>query len=109
MKRIITTVVWIVLIAISQVAGAQQPQSDYYHGRHMWDGGWMFLGPLMMIVFIAVIVVVVVLLVRGLGGHRSGSSTSPDSDALNILKERYARGEIDKEEFEERRRVLRDR
>ena len=30
----------------------------------------------------------------------------PARDPLDILKERFARGEIDKEEFEERRRVL---
>ena len=32
--------------------------------------------------------------------------SSPTRTPLDILKERFARGEIDKEEFEERRRVL---
>ena len=76
----------------------------------MWNGGWhgWFFGPIMMIVFIAVAVVVVVLLVRWLGGPGHGGALHglPDKTPLNILKERFARGEIDKEEFEERRRIL---
>ena len=73
----------------------------------MW-GGWygMFFGPLMMIIFIAVVVVLVVLAVRWLGGGHGPSQPSPARTPLDILKERFARGEIDKEEFEERRRVL---
>jgi putative membrane protein len=71
-----------------------------------WYG--MFFGPLMMIAVLVTVVVVAVLLVRWLGG--SGQSTPlhypPGRTALDILKERFARGEIDKEEFEERRRVL---
>lgn len=87
---------------------AQQPRSDY-HGPHMmWESGWMFFGPLMMVAFIAVIVVVVVLLLRWLSDHRPGSRTASESKAIDILKERYARGEIDKEEYEERRQTLRD-
>lgn len=74
----------------------------------MWESGWMFLGPLMMLAFIAVIVVVVVLLLRGYGGDKSRARTSSESRADDILKERFARGEIDKEEYEERRRILRD-
>ena len=68
----------------------------------------MFFGPLMMVMFIAVIVVVVVLLHRWLSDHRPGARTAAESKAIDILKERYARGEIDKEEYEERRQTLRD-
>lgn len=78
-------------------------------GPHMvgWGGGWyaMILGPLFMILFLAV----AVLLVRWLGGPWQGTlppPSQPGRTPLDILKERFARGEIDKEEFEERRRIL---
>ena len=86
-----------------------QQQSGPYHGQHMWnDGSWMFFGPMMMIIFIAAIVLVVILAVRWLGGsgHSAAQHPPPGRTPLEILKERFARGEIDKEEFEERRRVL---
>jgi putative membrane protein len=97
----------IITFAVSSTGWAQQ-QGVPYHGSHMWGGGWwMFLGPLMMIVFIAAIVAAVVLIVRWLGGSYGAAPLSPPGKApLDILKERFARGEIDKEEFEERRRVL---
>lgn len=87
---------------------AQQPRADFYDHHMMWEGGWMFFGPLMMIVFIALIVFFVILLVRWLGDHRNGGRTTSEARALEILKERFARGEIDKEEYEERCRILRD-
>ncbi len=91
------------------VAMAQQNQGPGY-GPHMWNGGWhgWFFGPIMMLVFLAVVVVVVVLLVRWFGrpGHGAGLDSHPGKTPLDILKERFAKGEIDKEEFEERRRVL---
>jgi putative membrane protein len=53
---------------------------------------------------------VVVLLIRWLGGPLQHPAPlhypSPGRPSLDILKERFARGEIDKEEYEERRRVL---
>ncbi len=75
------------------------------HGQ-MWDHGWggMIFGPLMMIVFIALTVAVVVLVVRWLGGGPAQGSRP--KAALEILDERFARGEIDKDEFENRRRTL---
>lgn len=78
-------------------------------GPHMMGtgGGWyaMIFGPLLMLLFLALIIAAVVLLVRWLGGLRHGTS-QPGQTPLDILKERFARGEIDKEEFEERRRIL---
>jgi len=70
----------------------------------------MFFGPLIMILVLAVVIAAAVLLVRGVGGPWPGTASphhaSPDRKPLEILRERFARGEIDKEEFEERRRVL---
>ncbi len=91
----------------ASAAWAQQTGPSY--GSHMWGGGsWMIFGPLMMLVFIAAIVVAVVFLVRWLGGsgHGMASHAPPGRTPVDILKERFARGEIDKEEFEERRRAL---
>ena len=95
-------------------------QAQGYQDRHfMWEGGWgwghMIFGSVMMIAFWGGIIVLVVLAVRWLGGsgpssghgmgHGTGSGGKP---AVDILRERFARGEIDKAEFEERRRALGD-
>jgi putative membrane protein len=91
-----------------------QPAERYWGPGMMWDGGsgmlHMFFGFLMMILFLAILAGLVVLVVRWLGtsehspfrhapgaGHRS---------ALDILKERLAKGEIDVAEFEQRRKAL---
>ena len=83
-----------------------------YYGPHMmWGGGWgmMIFGPLFMILVLAMVIAAAALLVRWIGGPWQGITAPqmPKSSApLDILKERFARGEIDKNEFEERRRVL---
>ena len=81
-------------------------------GHHMWGMGWggMILGPIIMIVVIGAVIVLIVLLVRWLGGVGPGAHhiVPPPQGAtpLQILEERFARGEIDKDEFEERKRIL---
>lgn len=43
------------------------------------------------------------------GGHDSDGHPSTDDPAMETLRERYARGEISDEEYEERARRLRNR
>jgi len=67
----------------------------------MWDwgsmGAWMGVGWFLMVLFwIAVIGVIIWAVVRFTRGTSSGRS----SNALDIARERYARGEISREEFE---------
>lgn len=63
-----------------------------------WHGPWMLFGPVMMLAFFAVCVVVVYFVMRGSGPQRGRP--------VEILKERFARGEIGEAEFQERRRLL---
>ena len=66
---------------------------------HMWGG--MIFGPLMMIVFVTFIVFFVVLVIRWLGGTGNMPTTHTGKTALDILDERFARGEIEKNDYEE--------
>jgi len=99
-------------LAASNVAAQQGGNPDY--GHHNWDGPWhgWFMGPLVMMLFLAVLVIAVVLLVRWFSSrgenHSTGGHMGAANSALDILKERFARGEIDKDEYEERRKTLQD-
>lgn len=75
---------------------------------HMWDGGWLGMGIGMIgtLLFWALIIVGIVVLVKWLAGAHGAAGAPPAKTALDIVKERYARGEIDKEEFEQKKRDL---
>ena len=67
-------------------------------------GGAMGIG---MLLFWGLIVVALVALARGFGDRRGRSEPGArDNTPLDILRARYAKGEIDKSEFEEKRRAL---
>ena len=71
-----------------------------------WGMGWF--GGIFMIVFWSLILVGLVFLIKWLiqSTRRGQAGGSTGNRALEILKERYAGGEIDKTEFEEKRKVL---
>jgi len=72
----------------------------------MMGGGMMggsMMGPMLLwiLLLVALLGIGVVLLVRFLTTGTSGAAT-----AMQILQERFARGEIDREEYEQRRNIL---
>lgn len=67
------------------------------HGWGMGMGWWWIIG---IIVLVAIIWPIVQ------RANRNNNTQEPRKSALDILKERYARGEIDKQEFDERKKDL---
>lgn len=75
---------------------------------YSWGWGFGILGwimPVIMIVFWGLVIWLVVVLVRRSSRHSYRMSERSDS-ALEILKRRYASGEINKQEFEEKKKDL---
>lgn len=95
---------------------------EYYNGYGYgpvmgWGGTW--IAPVFAILFLIVVIICIVALVRWIvgGGHRlwwrdyyrrDGFGRPHDAGhaALDVLKERYAKGEIDKQKFEEMKKDL---
>jgi len=74
------------------------------HGwGYMHGFGWMF-GLLVWVVIIVAIVAVL----RLISSKSAQNGPPPAQTALEILDQRFARGEIDQQEYEQKRRVLKE-
>jgi putative membrane protein len=87
----------VLLIAILGVLGMSL-------GGWMWGGGMMAFGPLLMLFPLLFIILLIVLVVKAVEGDSSDrqpppAHVSPSAYAAQIARERYARGEISREEF----------
>jgi putative membrane protein len=73
-----------------------------------WGYGMGWFWPIIMVAFWIAVIVAIVFLIRWLiKTPRTGEQWArPEDSALEILKRRYARGEIDKQEFEEKKKDL---
>lgn len=102
--RTAATAIWATLLASPAFAQGVVDREWWFSN---WGWGHMAFGGTMMIVFWGGIILLVVLLARGLGwaGYRDAPSQARQSP-LEILQERFAKGEIDQKEYDERRQVL---
>lgn len=76
----------------------------------MFESGLWWIFPLIMIILCFFMMSGRMRGMCGFGGHDSeGHDKDADESALAILDKKYARGEIDREEYEEKKRVLTQR
>ena len=74
------------------------------NGLGNWGGWGMAFGGFMMIFWVVVLVALIIFIVRWSTGSPNNISRR---NAAEILRQRYARGEIDSNEYEERLQFLR--
>ena len=93
-----------------QALAQQQGYGGWGMGPGMMMGNWGmgWFGMIFMMIFWVLVIVGIVYLIRWLiqSTSRGQAGGSSDNRALEILKERYARGEIDSAEFEAKRKDL---
>ena len=125
MKRLGTLLTSGALLLMTLPAHAQQQTPSgpgpMYGYHHMWGGGWgwhpgIVIAPFILLLAVIGFVAMILWLVRWAshGGHHHwfGHGVCPhcghghERSALDILEQRFARGEIDKAEFEEKRKLL---
>jgi len=83
--------------------------NDWHRGpMGGWGMGWFGGG--FMIIFLIIIIVGIIFFIKWLSQNSRRESLfrlgSSSTGALDILKERYARGEIDRKEFEDKKKDL---
>lgn len=76
------------------------------YGHMAWGGGYGMFGGLMMLVFWGVVIALIVVAVRWYGSQspQRGKTVDP----VDILKARFAKGELEEDEFLKRKAALED-
>lgn len=102
---VIVALIIIAPLAFGLISGWQYGGWGMMGPGMMGGFGTMWLMPVFWILILGLIIWAVVALVRGLSEPK-GSGTSRADSALNILKRRYAVGDISKEEYEDKKKDL---
>jgi putative membrane protein len=106
LPRLVTPIAATLSAGMWARAADAQARGEWWWGDHpmgwMW-GGYGIVMMLMMLLFWGAVIAAIVVGIRWLAGQ--GRPVRRDA-ALDILRERYARGEINREEYEQRKRDL---
>lgn len=78
----------------------------FYRNDHLFGWGGMIFWMIVNALFWGVVIWAIIRLVVWPGSRTGDASPDRDTDALAVLKRRYAAGEIDDAEYERRRQVL---
>ena len=109
-KALFLIIVLVFALSLYGIKAAAQMGPGYGRGPGTmgWGYGIGWLWPIMMVVFWIAIIVGIIFLIRWLvvSTRTATRGAGFDDTPLEIIKRRYARGEINKEEFEEKRRDL---
>lgn len=105
---LVLLVVAVAITSITGIAGAHSGDDGSHHhdgwmGTH---GNWGWFGMGGMLIWGLVLIAIPALALYAIATRTGGGGDATSDDALSVLRERYARGEIDDEEFETRRRQL---
>lgn len=107
---IIGGIVLAIIIIVPAIIGAVSGWQGYGYGMMgpgmMGGFGTMGLMSVFWILVVGLIIWAVIAAGRGIGQSGGSDSASRSDSALEILKKRYARGEINKEEYEARKKDL---
>lgn len=103
----IIVAILIIIPLLSILIGGEQ---DYSYGMMspwmMGNIGWAWFMPLLMLIFWGLVIWGIVALIRGVASSSHTGPSNQAESALDVLKKRYARGEISKEEYEEKKKDL---